>query len=96
MKIKLMTVLAAASCTLFAFNANANSKTNEALNMCKAHVATSFAEADRRKVTKIKTRRSTVEVKFAIREGEQSFKGVCLVDNGELSFSSDRPDVAAS
>ena len=98
MKSTLIKLALPAIAMMFAGTAHAASQqTNEALNLCKAHVKENFAEADRRKVQRIKTRRSSVEVNFAIREGEESFKGLCLVDNsGELTFTTDRTEVAAN
>lgn len=91
---KLITAAVAVAVTGFAFSANADNK-SEALTLCKAHVKEAFAEADRRKVERIKARRGAVEIKYTIKQSDDTIKGVCLVDNGELTFTTEGVDVAA-
>ncbi|MBO6566745.1 MAG: hypothetical protein JJ956_18490, partial [Pseudomonadales bacterium] len=51
--------------------------------------------ADLRKVNRIKARRGAVEIKYTIKQDDNRIKGVCLVDNGELTFTTDGVEVAA-
>lgn len=91
---KLITAAVAVAVTGFAFSANADDK-SEALTMCKAYVKETYADADLRKVNRIKARRGAVEIKYTIKQEDNRIKGVCLVDNGELTFTTDGVEVAA-
>lgn len=91
---KMITAAVAVAVTGFAFSANADDK-SEALTLCKAYVKEAYADADLRKVNRIKSRRSTVEIKYTIKQDDNRIKGVCLVDNGEVTFTTEDMEVAA-
>jgi opacity protein-like surface antigen len=77
----------------FASGAQAADK-SKALTLCKSYVNENYADATRRKVTRIKERASSVEVKYSISEAGEKIKGRCLVKNGEVNFTSDNMAVA--
>jgi hypothetical protein len=83
-KVILATLIAAC----FASTANANEK-SKALTLCKEFVNENFAEANRRKVVKIKERASHVEIKYSISQDDGKVKGRCVVKNGEVNFTTD-------
>ena len=91
---KLITAAVAVAVNGFAFSANADDK-SEALTMCKAHVKEAYADASLRKVDRIKTRRGAVEIKYTIKQNDDRIKGICLVGNGELTFTTEGVEVGA-